>query len=335
MMLVSGILLGILLGLGMLIGDDVIIVMFVVWLFISGLTGFFFTRYIGYLVKAGHIAVITDAVRTGIIPENQPEHAFKLVRDRFGTADFYYVITFLIKAAVRQLQHIIANAGNRKTNTGFLPNIIFKLFISIALDYVDMCCLGNTIINSEQNVYKSAADGVVLYYQNQRKLMQNTAVTAVLVIVSYTVCSIVLFWLFLLLFGAIFPDLKIILSLLFAGFLSYVIKYAFIDSWLMIKTVILYIELASRTRLSYDLYGKLSSYSNKFKELSVKGQIRQTSAANSYPNLQNNQRQSYPNQNHTGHPAASRQQKPVFCSECGSKNKSGVQICGNCGSKIG
>lgn len=343
MLLVSGILLAVFLGIGMLIGEDVIVVMFIVWIAISGLINFFFTRYIGYLVKAGHIAVITDSITTGRIPDDQLNYAINRVKKRFATANIYFIIDSFISGAVKQLQHIIERAGNL---FGAVPGMgavtaIVKLFIDISLGYIDECCLGYTFYNEEQNVYKSAADGVVIYYQNWKKLLKNAAVTTLTVIISFIITALILFFLFLALFGLFAPDMKVILALIFAGFLSYVIKYAFIDSWILVKTMTAYMELAPNAEITYDLYGKLSGYSKKFKDLFVKGQqtggvttnyIAGATAGNS----NSSQQQRYPGQNTAQRPQATTQQpKPVFCSDCGSKNKAGTKFCDNCGFKIG
>lgn len=349
MLLVSGILLAVFLGIGMLIGEDVIVVMFIGWFAISGFINFFLTRYVGYLVKAGHIAVITEAVTTGRIPEDQLNYAINRVKKRFATANIYFIIDSFISGAVKQLQHIIERAGNL---FGMVPGMgavaaIVKLFIDISLGYIDECCLGYTFYNEEQNVYKSAADGVVIYYQNWKKLLKNAAVTTLTVIISFIITAVILFFLFLALFEVFAPDMKVILALIFAGFLSYVVKYAFIDSWILVKIIAAYMELAPQTEITYDLYGKLSGYSKKFKNLFIKGQqtggvtsnyFAGAEAGNAYSSQQRTTQQPrYPGQNTAQRPPATtrQQQKPVFCSDCGSKNKVGTEFCENCGFKIG
>ena len=58
-----------------------------------------------------------------------------------------------------------------------------------------------------------------------------------------------------------------IISLLFA----YTVKYAFIDSWILVKMMSSYMQVAPATQVTFDLYGKLSGLSGKFKELFKKG----------------------------------------------------------------
>ena len=58
-----------------------------------------------------------------------------------------------------------------------------------------------------------------------------------------------------------------VISLLFA----YSVKYAFIDSWILVKMMSSYMSVAPSTRITFDLYGKLSGMSAKFKKLLDKG----------------------------------------------------------------
>jgi hypothetical protein len=66
---ISAIILAILLGIAWLFkSEGVGAVMFFVWLILAGIVRFAINHYIGFLVKAGHIAVITVAVTTGSVP---------------------------------------------------------------------------------------------------------------------------------------------------------------------------------------------------------------------------------------------------------------------------
>ena len=76
-----------------------------------------------------------------------------------------------------------------------------------------------------------------------------------------------------ILFGGLFRlfgwsgFMAFIISLLFA----YTVKYAFIDSWILVKMMSSYMQVAPATQVTFDLYGKLSGLSGKFKELFKKG----------------------------------------------------------------
>jgi hypothetical protein len=270
----------ILMGIAWLLKNDgVYMVMFFIWLGATGIINFLLNHYIGYLVKAGHIAVITEAVTTGNIPDNQVEYGKQQVKERFLTSNIYFVIDKLVSRAVSQLQIGVEKVGNAMN---FIPGMsavvsIGKMFISIALGYVDECCLGYTFLKKKQSAFKSAADGVVIYWQNWKKLLKDAAKTTAIVIVLVLVVTLTVF----LLFAGIFRMLGLnesaggitgVIAFLLALFIAWAVKKAFIDSYILVNMMTSYMEVAPETKITFDLYNKLCGLSSKFKELFNKGQ---------------------------------------------------------------
>ena len=147
---------------------------------------------------------------------------------------------------------------------------LVQYFVELSLGYIDECCLGYTFYKKEQSAFKSAADGVVIYAQNWKILLGNAAKTMAMVIVGLTAITLVLFLVLGLLFRVFsWPGwVAFVLSLLIA----LAIKFAFIDSFILTRTMAAYMGVAPTTVISYDLYSKLSGLSSKFKELWNKGQ---------------------------------------------------------------
>lgn len=275
MFLVSLILLAICLGLGSLGSGNGMIIAFFIWLLLVCAMYGLVNHYVGYMLKAGHVAMVTTAVTTGTLPENQLQAATALIKERFVTANVYFVVDRLVSGAVSQLQR-----GLQKIDDllGKIPGVSLivsfaQLFVQIALGYVDECCLGYTFLHKEQSAFKSAADGVVIYFQNWKKLMKDAAIMTLIVMgVSF------LSWLLpFLLFTAIFAAFGIhwVFALIIGVIISAVIKSAFIDSWMMVKMMVSYMEVAPTTQITFDLYDKLCKLSSKFKSLFTKGQQEQ------------------------------------------------------------
>ena len=102
---ISIVILALLLGIAWLFkSGGVGFVMILIWLGATGVVNFFLNHYIGYLVKAGHVAVITEAVVTGRVPDNQVAYGKQIVKERFLTSNVYFVLDKLVAGAVRQLQ---------------------------------------------------------------------------------------------------------------------------------------------------------------------------------------------------------------------------------------
>ncbi|MCL2352441.1 MAG: zinc ribbon domain-containing protein, partial [Firmicutes bacterium] len=314
----SAVLFGIFVGIGSLFGSGGMGVGVIIWLAATGVVRFALMHYLGYMVKAGHIAVISEAVMSGSVPEDPWAAGKAMVKERFVTANVYFAVDKLVGGAVRELQRVVQKVGNL---FGAVPGMdavvkLGKFFIDLSLGYIDECCLGWTFAHKEQDVWKSAADGVVIYAQNWKELLKNAAKIMVTVIVALAVCTLALFLVIGLLFRLF--HWSGIIAFIFALMIALAIKYAFVDSWILVGTMFVYMKAAQTTVITYDLYGRLCGMSTRFKELFGKagaapGPARaEAAAANGPPDGD----------------------KPVFCGQCGAKNKPGVKFCGECGAKL-
>jgi hypothetical protein len=280
---VSAAILAVLLGIAWLFkSEGVGLVMIIVWLALTGIVRFVINHYIGFLVKAGHIAVITEAVTTGKVPKNQVAYGKEKVKERFVTANVYFVIDKLVAAAVRQIQRVVGKV------TGVMSSIpgmgavtsLAKFYVSISLGYIDECCLGYTFYKKNQSAFKSAADGVVIYSQNIKTLLASAAKTMLIVVFGLAGITLGLFLIFGLLFRFLSLSDRIggwigghigFIGFLIAVILAVTIKYAFMDSYILIRTMVTYMGVAPKTTLKVDLYSKLCNISSKFKELFNEG----------------------------------------------------------------
>jgi hypothetical protein len=234
---------------------------------------FLLMHYFGYIVKAGHVAIISKAVTTGEIPNDQFSEAKKMVSERFITSNVFFALDKLVDGAVRQLSRTferMMSFMNIKAIPGAETVIkIVKLFIGIAFGYVDECCLGYTFYKKEQTPFKSATDAVVIYFQNWKALLKNAAFTTILVVVSTLLITIVTGVFFALVFRMV--GLHPLFGFGLGYMIALAIKFAFIDSWILVSMMTTYMQLAPTTELAFDLYGKLCGLSSKFKELYDKG----------------------------------------------------------------
>jgi hypothetical protein len=116
-------------------------------------------------------------------------------------------------------------------------------------------------------------------------------------------------------------------AFLLALLIAMAVKYAFMDSFILARTMVAYMEDAPTTAIQFDLYGKLCNMSAKFKELWNKGQKEE-------PGPQPVPQPAYATAGGAPAPAAPAGEKPVFCGQCGAKNNRGVKFCGSCGAKM-
>lgn len=319
---ISIVLLAILMGIGWLFGENGMGIAVLIWMVAIGIVRFVIMHYFGYLVKAGHIAVIAETVITGQVPKNQVAYGKNMVKERFATANIYFTVDKLVTGAVKQIQRGIERVGNA---LDFIPGMqsiagLAKFFVQLSLGYIDECCLGYTFYKKEQGAFESACDGVVIYAQNIKALLKNAAKTMLKVILLTIVVILIVF----IPVGLLFKILKWsgLAAFILAIFIAWVIKFAFLDSYILCQTMTNYMELAPNTQITYDLYSKLCGVSSSFKKLYNEGQKENPKATYETVNSINT-----PPQNVN-------EEKPIYCGQCGAKNVGGAGYCGSCGSKL-
>ncbi len=318
------------LALGWLFGEIGLVIMAILWLVSIKLVWTIIMHCGGYLIKAGHIAVIAEACRTGKVPSRQVGYGKDMVRDRFATTAVYFLIDKLVSGAVKQIQKGIGRLGDR---FDFIPGMevvtgAAQFFVKISLGYVDECCLGWTFYHKEQGVFKSSADGVVLYTQNWKSLLKNAAWTMIKVILLTLVIALLIF----VPVGVLFKIMgwHPLIALLVAICIALVVKYAVMDSFIMVRMMHAYMDVAPKTPLAFDLYAKLCALSEKFNELYKKGQEEepaqpQYGTAGWQGSRQSNKRYA---------PAGQHAQRPIFCGQCGARNDRGRKFCVQCGAAL-
>lgn len=327
LVLVMGLLLGLCTGIGWLFGDAGIVVGLIVWMALVRPINALVMNYGGYMVKAGHIAVLAEAAATGVVPADQVAYGTQKVKDRFLTANVYFAVDKLVSGAVRQIQKNITKLGNK---LDFIPGMehivgVANFFVELSLGYIDECCLGWTFYKKEQGAFQSACDGVVIYAQNIKHLLKNAAVTMLKVVAATLVAALVVF----VPIGLLFKLLKWsgLVAFILACLVAWVVKFAFLDSYILCQTMSGYMSVAPTTRLAVDLYTPLSNISSSFNELWNKG--KEEAAQSGWS--------AAPAPAHKLNPApvpAAAPAQGCFCGQCGAKNESGAAFCGSCGAKL-
>ena len=289
----------------------------------------FVIRVFGYAIRVGHIAVLVETIKTGNLPDNQLVYGKTKVVEKFKTAAIFFVLDRLVDRAVQQLQGTLGSAASL---LGALPGMgsvvkFAQKVLGIALKYVDECCIGWIFYNDDKNqsATKGAIDGIVIYFQNWKRILGDALKTAMLVVIFTFVLFLALLAIFALLLnalgsGGVWTFLAAFLGLMIA----LAVKRALIDSWVMIRMLSGYMAVAPSTEIKFDIYGKLSGLSPSFRKLCdqatgelINSDSNTTTPAAAAPDT-----------------TAASAAKPVFCGECGAKNSPGTQFCGECGSKV-
>ncbi len=227
--------------------------------------------YLGYLLKAGHIAVVTSLVTKGSLPENPFEYGVGMVKKKFATAAAYFAVDRLVSGAVKQINSGLDIVGNILGKIPGMDSVVSfaKSFVNIALGNVDECCLAYTFYHEEQSAFKSAADGVVIYFQNWKVILKNALKTA---LIDFIVSAIAGLLLLLAMMGILnimgLPGFGVFfVAFMLTMMIVLIVKSAVMDSYTMVCMVCSYMQVAPSTEITFDLYDKLCNLSLKFKNL--------------------------------------------------------------------
>ena len=134
-------------------------------------------EYALYLVKAAHIAVLVRLVDTGRLPD-QPQLAYGrgLVAGRFTEASLLFGLDQMIKVVVRAVARLFSGVGMLLPVPGLRVLLqVVHAVIETSITFVDEIILAHNIRNTGQNPFKGAADALVLYTQNGKAMLRNSA----------------------------------------------------------------------------------------------------------------------------------------------------------------
>ncbi|GAB7017140.1 hypothetical protein JCM18750_42840 [Halostagnicola bangensis] len=139
------------------------------------------SRYVLYLVKVAHIAVIAHVIETGEVPSNQIQYGKSQVSEHFTEASALFAVDQLIKAVITQFNGAVVSFSSLVSVVPNLQKLVQLLgkAIAIAASYIDEAIIAYMFTNSDQNRWRSARDGVVLYGKNWRPVLGSTLLIVV------------------------------------------------------------------------------------------------------------------------------------------------------------
>jgi hypothetical protein len=236
-------------------------------------------RYVLYLIKAGHVAVITELLLRGSVPAGMSQVAYgkdKVVK-HFGNVSVLAGVDALVEGSVRQILRWLVRLGSLVTfvpGAKFLWSLVQRV-LTVAANYIDEAVFSYILTREGQNVWRVAADGVVLYAQSWKKIL-HTAILVVFIVEAGWL-AVFLLTLFPLLGLATvlakaghFRVLFGFIALLVAYLLANVAKWVLVDPVATTAMVVAYHNAIQQAVPSADLYTNLVGISKRFRELDQK-----------------------------------------------------------------
>ena len=141
---------------------------------IGGIVMYLILHYIAFSYKAGQIAMMTEGVVKGKLPENVIEKGKKVVKERFATVVAYYAVTGAIKGIFQQIGNGITAVGQAVGgDTGSTIGSTISSVIQTIVAYLCDCCLGWVFYRKDEKATKATLEGAVLFFKHGKTLAKN------------------------------------------------------------------------------------------------------------------------------------------------------------------
>jgi hypothetical protein len=157
------------------------------------------SHFISYVFKAGQIAMMTEGVTTGKLPDDVYAAGKKVVKERFATVAVYYAVTGAIKGIFNQLGNVIMSVGNAVGgDTGSAIGSTISAVLQTIVNYLCDCCLGWVFYKKDESSFKATMEGAVLYFRHGKTFFKNMGRVFGIGFLSFLVIGGVFFGIFYL-----------------------------------------------------------------------------------------------------------------------------------------
>ncbi len=240
---------------------------------IYGYLWYFLVRYSMYMLKCGHIAVLTELVTHGQIgngDENMFSYGKRIITGKFTQANVLFTLDAMIDGVVMSFNRTLDWVGSLLPIPGVegLMNLVKAVLFS-ASTYIDETIFSYTLARKETNPWQGGRDGLIYYCQNAKEILK----TAVWVVVLDKVLTAVLWVVFLApaiaithFIGGIIGGAALIASVLCAANA----RSAFLEPVFLIMVMTKFHVAAENQPINAEWDARLTSISDKFGQIKEK-----------------------------------------------------------------
>lgn len=133
-------------------------------------------RYALYLLKAGHIAVLTELITRGSIGagnEGMFEYGKKVVTQRFGQVNVMFALDLLVNGVVRAFNRTLNWIANLLPIPGLssITSIVNAIVYS-ATTFIDETIFSYALARGDSDNFRASRDGLIYYAQNAKEVLK-------------------------------------------------------------------------------------------------------------------------------------------------------------------
>lgn len=135
----------------------------------------FARRYVLYLVQGAHIAVVTELLFRGQLPDGQSQVAYgrAKVQSLFRDVSILFAVDRIVDGVVKRITRRFVRLVDVLPLGGGASNVArwAAAIINRSLSYVDEAILSLALARGDDNVWKSARHGLILYGQAYKPVL--------------------------------------------------------------------------------------------------------------------------------------------------------------------
>ena len=153
-------------------------------------TGAKLTRnYVLYLLKAGHIVVITRLVTHRSLPEgvNQVAYGVNLVLENFLRVSALFAVDRVVNVVIRAFNRSVFRMLSLVPGSRSLRKFSQRV-LDYSAGFVDEAILSYSLLHPERNPWSTAREGLLLYAQNWKTILGSGVILA---LISYGIVALV------------------------------------------------------------------------------------------------------------------------------------------------
>lgn len=143
-----------------------------------GYAYWFLVRYFLYLLKSGHIAVLTELITYGQIQNGQEgmfQYGKRVVKERFGEVNAMFALDAIVKAVVGVFNGTLNWVANLLPIPGLRSvTQLVSTVVRAATSYIDETLFSYSLARGDENKWRSAQDGLVYYAQNHEAILKTS-----------------------------------------------------------------------------------------------------------------------------------------------------------------
>ncbi|MDR0222466.1 MAG: hypothetical protein LBI38_02880 [Oscillospiraceae bacterium] len=248
-------------------------------IFFGGMFGVirFAQRYFLYMIKAAHVAAITEFIKTGQVPVTEKgykgvvAYGTEKVKGHFGAVNIAFVADALISGATRQIMKWLNKVQKLLSWIPGADKVMafINFVISTALNYIDEAVLSYIFYHSEEgNAFKKACDALSYYAQSWKGMLKGALKVGAFVWILRVLVYLVFYGIFSVIGGAVLSSgVGIVCGILLAFVILYGIEAIIVEPYATCIMINDYYKAIANQPLKRDLHGTLCKVSKKFREL--------------------------------------------------------------------